>query len=102
MAGFFPQSSWEWERRAAGCSARFAPCSLPSIDIERRGRDVKSVITSRGFEPSLPARVARVANAPDPPRPLCPALGMDCIPRQLSRAQTFDALCSMANIAGYR
>ena len=29
-------------------------------------------------------------------------LGMDCIPRTLSRAQTFDALSSMANIAGYR
>lgn len=30
------------------------------------------------------------------------ALAMDCIPRTLSRAQTFDALSSMANIAGYR
>lgn len=30
------------------------------------------------------------------------ALGMDCIPRQLSRAQAFDTLTSMANIAGYR
>lgn len=29
-------------------------------------------------------------------------VGMDCIPRQLSRAQTFDSLSSMANIAGYR
>ncbi|KAL4423593.1 hypothetical protein ABPG77_004633 [Micractinium sp. CCAP 211/92] len=29
-------------------------------------------------------------------------LGMDCIPRTLSRAQTFDVLSSMANIAGYR
>ena len=28
--------------------------------------------------------------------------GMDCIPRLLSRAQTFDSLSSMANIAGYR
>mmetsp|Transcript_21927 Transcript_21927/g.34342 ORF Transcript_21927/g.34342 Transcript_21927/m.34342 type:complete len:921 (-) Transcript_21927:930-3692(-) len=28
--------------------------------------------------------------------------GMDCMPRTLSRAQTFDALSSMANIAGYR
>lgn len=27
---------------------------------------------------------------------------MDCIPRTISRAQTFDALSSMANIAGYR
>ena len=27
---------------------------------------------------------------------------MDCIPRTLSHAQTFDALSSMANIAGYR
>lgn len=27
---------------------------------------------------------------------------MDCVPRLLSRAQTFDALTSMANIAGYR
>jgi hypothetical protein len=31
-----------------------------------------------------------------------PPPGMDCIPRQLSRAQTFDSLSSMANIAGYR
>ncbi len=30
------------------------------------------------------------------------AAGMDCIPRTISRAQTFDALSSMANIAGYR
>jgi NAD/NADP transhydrogenase alpha subunit len=30
------------------------------------------------------------------------AAGMDCIPRMLSRAQTFDSLSSMANIAGYR
>jgi NAD(P) transhydrogenase len=29
-------------------------------------------------------------------------VAMDCIPRQLSRAQTFDSLSSMANIAGYR
>lgn len=29
-------------------------------------------------------------------------IGMDCIPRTLSRAQTFDSLSSMANIAGYR
>lgn len=27
---------------------------------------------------------------------------MDCIPRTISRAQTFDTLSSMANIAGYR
>lgn len=27
---------------------------------------------------------------------------MDCIPRTISRAQTFDALSSMSNIAGYR
>jgi len=30
------------------------------------------------------------------------ALAMDCIPRTLSRGQTFDALSSQANIAGYR
>jgi NAD(P) transhydrogenase len=29
-------------------------------------------------------------------------IAMDCIPRVLSRAQTFDSLSSMANIAGYR
>lgn len=29
-------------------------------------------------------------------------IAMDCIPRQLSRAQTFDSLSSQANIAGYR
>jgi H+-translocating NAD(P) transhydrogenase len=29
-------------------------------------------------------------------------VAMDCVPRQLSRAQTFDSLSSMANIAGYR
>ena len=29
-------------------------------------------------------------------------VGMDTIPRQLSRAQTFDSLSSQANIAGYR
>ena len=27
---------------------------------------------------------------------------MDCIPRTVSRAQTYDSLSSMANIAGYR
>lgn len=32
----------------------------------------------------------------------CCCSGMDCIPRTLSRAQTFDSLSSMANIAGYR
>jgi H+-translocating NAD(P) transhydrogenase len=30
------------------------------------------------------------------------AIAMDCIPRTLSRAQAFDSLSSMANIAGYR
>lgn len=30
------------------------------------------------------------------------AVAMDCIPRTLSRAQAFDTLSSMANIAGYR
>eukprot|EP00884_Botryococcus_braunii_P006438 jgi/Botrbrau1/15796/Bobra.4_1s0147.1 len=29
-------------------------------------------------------------------------IGMDCIPRTISRAQTFDSLSSMANIAGYK
>jgi len=29
-------------------------------------------------------------------------VAMDCVPRQLPRAQAFDALSSMANIAGYR
>jgi NAD/NADP transhydrogenase alpha subunit len=29
-------------------------------------------------------------------------IAMDCIPRTISRAQAFDALSSMANIAGYR
>jgi len=32
----------------------------------------------------------------------CTAFAMDCIPRTLSRGQTFDALSSQANIAGYR
>lgn len=27
---------------------------------------------------------------------------MDCLPRTLSRGQTFDSMSSMANIAGYR
>lgn len=30
------------------------------------------------------------------------AFAMDCIPRTLSRGQTYDALSSQANIAGYR
>jgi NAD(P) transhydrogenase len=30
------------------------------------------------------------------------ALGLDCIPRTISRAQMFDTLTSMANVAGYR
>jgi NAD/NADP transhydrogenase alpha subunit len=29
-------------------------------------------------------------------------VALDCLPRQLSRAQTFDTLSSQANIAGYR
>ncbi|KAG2488659.1 hypothetical protein HYH03_012821 [Edaphochlamys debaryana] len=29
-------------------------------------------------------------------------IGMDCIPRTISRAQTFDSLTSMASVAGYR
>lgn len=29
-------------------------------------------------------------------------MAMDCIPRTLSRGQTYDALSSQANIAGYR
>lgn len=32
----------------------------------------------------------------------CTAFAMDCIPRTLSRGQTFDSLSSQANIAGYR
>ena len=30
------------------------------------------------------------------------AFAMDCIPRTLSRGQTYDALSSQANISGYR
>ncbi len=30
------------------------------------------------------------------------ALGLDCVPRTLSRAQAFDVLSSQANIAGFR
>ena len=30
------------------------------------------------------------------------AIGMDMIPRTISRAQSFDSLSSQANIAGYR
>lgn len=40
---------------------------------------------------------------PRPKVPITPPpAAMDCIPRTISRAQTFDALSSMANIAGYR
>jgi hypothetical protein len=49
-----------------------------------------------------PARCPEPPPRPLPLPPPRPRAGMDCIPRQLSRAQTFDSLSSMANIAGYR
>ena len=48
----------------------------------------------------LPPPPHPTPHSPPPPTP--PPAGMDCIPRTISRAQTFDALSSMANIAGYR
>ena len=55
-------------------------------------RLVSHIQPAKNKESLIPALAAKKATV----------VGMDTIPRQLSRAQTFDSLSSQANIAGYR
>lgn len=71
---------------------KIRPPSLEEADmLKERAKLISYIYPSRNQElvDRLAAKKATV-------------IGMDCIPRTLSRAQTFDSLSSMANIAGYR
>ena len=75
----WPGSGHEEQEEACACSTAAWP-----------GLEAPAQVASKKID-TIPVRPARGLPA-----------GMDCIPRQLSRAQTFDSLSSMANIAGYR
>ena len=70
--------------------------------MERRRRRGRGGECGGGGEGVRGARYGPrpAARAPPPHPARAPMPGMDCIPRTISRAQTFDALSSMANIAG--
>jgi H+-translocating NAD(P) transhydrogenase len=77
---------------AADVVLKVRPPSLQEASMLKEGAALVSHIQ--------PARNAELLEALQ--RKRATVVAMDCIPRQLSRAQTFDSLSSMANIAGYR
>jgi H+-translocating NAD(P) transhydrogenase len=68
------------------------PLALERVAALRPGATVYGHVQPAGNKALVDALVERGVNA----------LAMDQIPRTLSRAQAFDSLSSMANIAGYR
>ncbi|KAI7844259.1 hypothetical protein COHA_002057 [Chlorella ohadii] len=118
--------------RGAGAAAEFAAFTLPLFHVSEQdgdyvaaGASLGSAAEAFGQDVVLKIRQPDVASEVPLLKPggtlvsfIYPAqnkalvdalaarhmtvLGMDCIPRTISRAQTFDALSSMANIAGYR
>merc|ERR1719262_714069 len=70
------------------------PPSDEEVEQMKPGSTLISVIGAKlpGSEPLLETLMARKLNV----------IAMDSLPRQLSRAQTYDILSSMANLAGYR
>ena len=72
---------------------KIRPPSLKEVGGMKEGvRLVSHIQPAKNKETLIPALAAKKATV----------VGMDTIPRQLSRAQTFDSLSSQANIAGYR
>jgi H+-translocating NAD(P) transhydrogenase len=68
------------------------PPSLAEVGLLKEGATLISYLHPATNAPLLDALASRRATA----------LGLDCIPRTLSRAQAYDTLSSMANIAGHR
>jgi NAD(P) transhydrogenase subunit alpha len=68
------------------------PPSLAEVALMREGGTVIGFVWPAQNPELMQALVARRATA----------LAIDCLPRQLSRAQKMDALTSMAGISGYR
>lgn len=81
---------------ALGCDVvmKVRPPTDDEISRMKEGSTLISVIGARlpGSEPLLQRLTEQRINV----------IGMDSLPRQLSRAQTYDTLSSMANLAGYR
>lgn len=75
----------------------FVPVFRSRFPSHRRLNDSPS-------QPKIQSALSHSAVMDGPIRLLAPPrhAAMDCIPRTISRAQTFDALSSMSNIAGYR
>ncbi|GBF90340.1 hypothetical protein Rsub_02446 [Raphidocelis subcapitata] len=80
------------EALASDIVLKVRPPSLAEVGSMKRGARLVSYV--------YPAREKELVEALKEKK--MTVIGMDCIPRQLSRAQTFDSLSSMANIAGYR
>ncbi|KXZ41540.1 hypothetical protein GPECTOR_405g242 [Gonium pectorale] len=77
---------------AADVVLRVRPPGLDEVAKMKEGTILLSYLYPARNKELVEALAARKATA----------LGMDCIPRTISRAQMFDSLSSMANIAGYR
>jgi len=79
-----------------GCDIvmKVRPPNTNEIEAMQPGTTLISVIGARlpGSETLLKSLMAKKLNV----------IAMDSLPRQLSRAQTYDTLSSMANLAGYR
>lgn len=73
------------------CVVKVRPPSLDEVKKMKRGALLMSTV--------MPAQNAEIVQAMMDHHVAC--YGMDCIPR-ITRAQVFDVLSSMANIAGYR
>ncbi|KXZ50714.1 hypothetical protein GPECTOR_15g398 [Gonium pectorale] len=71
---------------------RVRPPAIEEVDKMKEGAILLSYIYPSRNKDLVEALARRKATV----------IGMDCIPRTISRAQMFDSLSSMANIAGYR
>ncbi|GLC33858.1 hypothetical protein PLESTB_000811600 [Pleodorina starrii] len=80
------------EAFAADVVLHVRPPALAEVDKMKEGTVLFSYLYPARNKELIEALASRKATA----------IGMDCIPRTISRAQMFDSLSSMANIAGYR
>eukprot|EP00931_Biecheleriopsis_adriatica_P107668 TRINITY_DN81992_c0_g1_i1.p1 TRINITY_DN81992_c0_g1~~TRINITY_DN81992_c0_g1_i1.p1 ORF type:complete len:1128 (+),score=287.83 TRINITY_DN81992_c0_g1_i1:58-3441(+) len=82
------------EALGADIVLKVRPPSSSEISQMKKGATIISVIGAKlpGSEPLMEALCVQGLNV----------IALDSLPRQLSRAQTYDILSSMANLAGYR
>ncbi len=89
-AEILPDAASLW--RAADIVLKVRPPSLAEVALMKEGATLIGFVWPAQNPELMQALAAKKATV----------LALDCLPRQLSRAQKMDALTSMASIAGYR